>query len=80
MQWGNLCTTLVMQKSTISHRVNEIVLNAQSQKEPKGINETHLFTRNSRSQRGESVRAEMDVTCVADGISGRVLCLGGGAA
>ena len=34
--------------------MNEMVLNAYtSQKEPKGINETHSFARNLRLQRGE---------------------------
>ena len=53
--------------------MNEMVLNAYtSQKEAKGINETHLFARNLRSQRGEIDAGEMDATCVAGGISGRV--------
>ena len=57
-----------------------MVLNAYtSQKEPKGINETHLFARNLRLQRGEVGAGDMDVTCVAGGISGRVLFFGAGA-
>ena len=53
--------------------MNEMVLNAYtSQKEPKGINETHLFAQNLRFQRGEVGAGEMDATCVAGGISGRV--------
>ena len=60
--------------------MNEMVLNAYtSQKEAKGINETHLFARNLRSQRGEVGAGEMDATCVAGGISGRVLFFGVGA-
>lgn len=56
--------------------MNETVLNAYtSQKEPKGINETHLLARNLRLQRGE-VGA---TTCVAGGISERVLFFGVGA-
>ena len=54
--------------------MNEMVLSAYtSQKEPKGINETHLFARNLRSQHGEVGAGDMDATCVAGGISGRVL-------
>ena len=54
--------------------MNEMVLNAYtSQKEAKGIDETHLFARNLRSQRGEVGAGEMDSTCVAAGISLRVL-------
>ena len=54
--------------------MNEMVLSAYtSQKEPKGINETHLFARNLRSQRGEVGAGDMDATCVAGGISGRGL-------
>ena len=71
-----------VKKSTISHRMNEMVLNPYaytSQKEPKGINETHFFARNLRSQRGEVGAGEMDATCVAGGISGRVLFFGVGA-
>ena len=57
-----------------------MVLNAYtSQKEPKGINETHLFARNLRLQRGEVGAGDMDATCAAGGISGRVLFFGGGA-
>ena len=53
--------------------MNEMVLNAYtSQKEPKGINETHSFARNLRLQSGEVSAGEMDATCVANGISGRV--------
>lgn len=38
-----------VKKRTISHRLNGMVLNAYTfQKEPKGINETHLFARNLR--------------------------------
>ena len=43
--------------------MNEMVLNAYtSQKEAKGINETHLFARNLRSQRGEVGAGEMDAS------------------
>ena len=60
--------------------MNEMVLNAYtSQKEPKGIHETHLFARNLRLQRGEVGAGEMDATCVAGGISGWVLFFGVGA-
>ena len=60
--------------------MNEMVLNAYtSQKEAKGINETHLFARNLRLKRGEVGAGEMDTTCVAGGISGRVLFFGVGA-
>ena len=53
--------------------MKEMVLNAYtSQKEPKGINETHLFAQNLRFQRGEVGAGEMDATYVAGGISGRV--------
>ena len=50
-----------------------------SQKEAKVTNETHLFARNLRFQRGEVGAGEMDATCVAGGISGRVLFFGVGA-
>ena len=41
--------------------MNEMVLNAYtSQKEPKGINETHLFARNLRFHRGEVGAGEME--------------------
>ena len=54
--------------------MNEMLLSTYtSQKEPKGINETHLFARNLSSQRGEVGAGDMDATCVASGISGRVL-------
>ena len=63
--------------------MNEIVLNAnslrKSQKASKRTHSRETWDRNAV----KSVRAEMDVTCVAGGISqisGRVLCLGGGAA
>ena len=60
--------------------MNKMVLNAYtSQKEPKCINETHLFVRNLRLQRGEVGAGEVDATCVAGGISGRVLLFGVGA-
>ena len=60
--------------------MNEMVLNlCTSQKEPKGINETHLLGRNLRLQRAEVGAGEMDATCVAGGISGQVLFFGVGA-
>ena len=61
--------------------MNEMFLNAYtSQKWPKGINETHLFARNLRSQRGEVGAGEMDATCVGSGgIGGRELFFGVGA-
>ena len=60
--------------------MNEIVLNAnslrRSQKASKRTHSRETWDRNAV----KSVRAKMDVTFVAGGISGRVLCLGGGAA
>ena len=59
--------------------MNEVVLNAnslrKSQNSQKASKRTHspeTWDRNAV----KSVRAEMDVTGVAGGISGRVLCLG----
>ena len=46
--------------------MNEMLLSAYtSQKEPKGINETHLFARNLSSQRREVGAGDMDATCVS---------------